>query len=148
VPGEAFNILFKDPLAGLGAECVSSSIMVQHKRSRAWKVTRHVTSRSSKRDLAQIACHREGLGIGQLAFILADVLTDSIPVLAERSVPARILSFEPITLFRSYSGIRIPPESRPPVPESKMDSMVVPTEFTYELIPVPGFLHAEIAELV
>src|SRR5204863_3920084 len=73
---------------------------------------------------------------------------NGIPVFAERLVPARIFGFEPIALFRSHASVRIPPEGRPPVPKSKMNCMMVPTEFSDELIPVPGFLHAEITELV
>src|SRR3989442_4641424 len=99
-------------------------------------------------NLAHVTDYRERLWKRLLDLSLTCMRCDHIPSFAKSVVPAGVFGLEPIPLGRRNTSIWVPPHGRTPEPDAEMQAMVIPVQLIQEGLPVPGGLHAEIAELV
>ena len=78
----------------------------------------------------------------------AHVVAHDVPVLAERVVPAGVLLLEPGALLGAGSGHGVPPHRGAPEVDADVVRVVHPVHLVEQLVPVPGLLEPEVAELV
>ena len=141
VRGETAQLLGEDPPARFGAEQVLAATRLERACGVPARPDEH------RRQLAQVAERRQGVGEGAGLALGGPCPLEAIPDRPERLLPQRVLLRQPVTVGVVRHG-HVEPQRGPVRVEAELEAVMGKVQFLQEEVPEPRPLETELGEVL